>query len=64
LDLQQALGDAERSLVEQDLGIGSFGASLVRPDGVVAWRSGERAASVKTLADALRDAACVRTRAG
>jgi 2-polyprenyl-6-methoxyphenol hydroxylase-like FAD-dependent oxidoreductase len=60
LDLESALGAAERALVAHDLGIGARGASLVRPDGVVAWRSTESAPSVAVLVEALREAACAQ----
>lgn len=38
IDLRAQLSPQERALVERDLGIGVSGASLVRPDGVIAWR--------------------------
>lgn len=39
IDLRAVLGQEDGALVEQDLGIGERGACLVRPDGVIAWRS-------------------------
>ncbi len=59
LDLRDALGASDRALVERDLGIGANGASLVRPDGIVAWRSNE-GASADALRAALLAAACAR----
>jgi hypothetical protein len=60
LDLQNALDAGDRALVEHDLGIGAGGASLVRPDGVIAWRSTESVASVDVLGEAVRETACAR----
>jgi 2-polyprenyl-6-methoxyphenol hydroxylase-like FAD-dependent oxidoreductase len=62
LDLRGALEAGDRALVEHDLGIGQNGASLVRPDGIVAWRSSEGAASEATLRKALLAVACARPR--
>jgi putative polyketide hydroxylase len=42
INLRRAFGDQDGALIEQDLGIGNRGASLVRPDGVIAWRSLEQ----------------------
>jgi putative polyketide hydroxylase len=41
INLRAVLGQDDGALVEQDLGISDRGASLVRPDGVIAWRSVE-----------------------
>jgi hypothetical protein len=39
INVRALLGPDEGALVAQDLGIGDHGASLVRPDGFIAWRS-------------------------
>jgi putative polyketide hydroxylase len=62
LDLRSVLGEVERGLVEQDLGITAAGACLVRPDGVVAWRSTDGGVSREGLEHALGVGACARQR--
>ena len=55
-------GTANREAVQQAFGLGPGGASLVRPDGVVAWRSPELPDAPKgALRDALITAASVNT---
>jgi putative polyketide hydroxylase len=49
VNLRATLGQGDGALVEQDLGIGAQGASIVRPDGVVAWRSTQGHGSVDEL---------------
>jgi hypothetical protein len=49
IKLRAMLGPDDGGLVEQDLGIGDQGASLVRPDGVIAWRSVQADGSVDAL---------------
>jgi hypothetical protein len=53
LDLRAVLGQDDGALVEQDLGISDRGASLVRPDGIIAWRSIDGAGSVEALQRAM-----------
>lgn len=54
--LRESLSETDCALVERDLGIEGGGASLVRPDGVIAWR-GTAQQSLTQLADVLRAAA-------
>jgi hypothetical protein len=54
INLRAALGQNDAALVEHDLGIGGQGASLVRPDGVIAWRSIEGGGSVDALERAMQ----------
>jgi putative polyketide hydroxylase len=49
INLRATLGQDDGALVEQDLGIGHEGASLVRPDGIIAWRSIQGGGSVDAL---------------
>ena len=49
INLRAVLGQNDAALVEHDLGIGARGASLVRPDGVIAWRSIEKSGSADAL---------------
>jgi putative polyketide hydroxylase len=49
INLRATLGQDDCVLVEQDLGIGDQGASLVRPDGIIAWRSIQGGGSVDAL---------------
>jgi putative polyketide hydroxylase len=53
IHLRRTFGEEAGALVEQDLGIGDRGTSLVRPDGVIAWRSVEGGA-VEALERAIR----------
>jgi 2-polyprenyl-6-methoxyphenol hydroxylase-like FAD-dependent oxidoreductase len=57
INLRAVLGQNDAALVEHDLGIGAQGASLVRPDGVIAWRSIEGSGSVEALERAMQVAA-------
>jgi len=54
INLRAVLGQDDGTLVEQDLGISDQGASLVRPDGVIAWRSSETDGTVETLERAMK----------
>jgi 2-polyprenyl-6-methoxyphenol hydroxylase-like FAD-dependent oxidoreductase len=54
INVRAVLGEDDGALVAQDLGIGGRGASLVRPDGVIAWRSVEGDGDVDTLERAVR----------
>jgi hypothetical protein len=56
VNLRESLSETDCALVERDLGIEGGGASLVRPDGVIAWR-GTETPSLALLADVLRAAA-------
>jgi putative polyketide hydroxylase len=49
INLRAMLGQNDAALVEHDLGIGARGASLVRPDGIIAWRSIEGSGSADSL---------------
>jgi putative polyketide hydroxylase len=64
IDVQCVLLGADvrpREVVREALGLGERGASLVRPDGTVAWRASRLpSAPVASLHDALKIAACAR----
>jgi putative polyketide hydroxylase len=62
VDLGEQLASEDRDLVMRDLGIGASGASLVRPDGVVAWRSDDDAPAVPiaTLVEVMKIVAHTR----
>jgi 2-polyprenyl-6-methoxyphenol hydroxylase-like FAD-dependent oxidoreductase len=60
INVQAELGPDDGPLVQQDLGIGDHGASLVRPDGVVAWRSVLGPGSVDVLVSAMKTVALPR----
>jgi hypothetical protein len=62
INLRATLGRDDGALVEQDLGIGDQGASLVRPDGIVAWRSIQGGGGVDALVRAMKTAAQPRER--
>jgi hypothetical protein len=49
MDLSQVVDASDREAVETDFGIGEHGASLVRPDGVIAWRTTARCSSLDAL---------------
>jgi hypothetical protein len=53
INLPAVLAQNDRALAEQDLGITGGGASLVRPDGVIAWRSIEDDGTVDALERAM-----------
>jgi 2-polyprenyl-6-methoxyphenol hydroxylase-like FAD-dependent oxidoreductase len=54
INLRATLGQEDGAIVQQDLGIGDQGASLVRPDGIVAWRSIQGGGSVDALELAMK----------
>jgi len=54
INLRATLGQGDGALVEQDLGIGDQGASLVRPDGIIAWRSLQGGGSVDALGSVMK----------
>jgi aklavinone 12-hydroxylase len=62
VDLSEQLASEDRDLVMGDLGIGASGASLVRPDGVLAWRSDDDAPAVPlaTLVEVMKIVAQTR----
>jgi hypothetical protein len=60
INVQAELGPDDGPLVQQDLGMGDHGASLVRPDGVVAWRSVLGPGFVDVLASVMKSAALSR----
>lgn len=60
VNLRAALGQHDAALVALDLGIGDEGASLVRPDGVVAWRSIQGGGSVDAFERAMKTVALPR----
>jgi putative polyketide hydroxylase len=60
INLRAVLGHDDAPLVEHDLGIGAQGASLVRPDGVIAWRSIEGSGSADALERAMQVVALPR----
>lgn len=60
VNLRATLTRDDSALVEQDLGIGDQGASLVRPDGIVAWRSTEGGGPVDVLGLVMKTAAHAR----
>lgn len=57
VNLRGAFGQVDGTLVEQDLGIGDEGASLVRPDGIIAWRTSQEDGSVAALGRVMEIAA-------
>lgn len=57
IDVRTAFGQQYGALIEQGLGIGDQGACLVRPDGVIAWRSIEADGAVEALERAIKIAA-------
>jgi putative polyketide hydroxylase len=62
IDVRTAFGQQYGALIEQDLGIGEQGACLVRPDGVIAWRSVEADGAIEALERAIKIAAQPRLR--
>jgi 2-polyprenyl-6-methoxyphenol hydroxylase-like FAD-dependent oxidoreductase len=58
LDLNAELTGADAGAVAADLGIGQVGATLVRPDGVIAWRTTDEP-DADTLARALETVSCL-----
>jgi putative polyketide hydroxylase len=60
IKLRATLGQDDGVLVEKDLGIGDQGASLVRPDGVIAWRSIQAGGSADALGRVMKAVALPR----
>jgi 2-polyprenyl-6-methoxyphenol hydroxylase-like FAD-dependent oxidoreductase len=57
INLRAEFGPVDGALVEQDLGISDKGASLVRPDGVIAWRTSQEDGSIDALVHVMEIAA-------
>jgi hypothetical protein len=53
INLPAVLGQDDGALVEQDLGLNDRGAALVRPDGIIAWRSIDGDGTVDALERAM-----------
>jgi putative polyketide hydroxylase len=60
INLRAVLGRDDGALVERDLGIGDEGASLVRPDGIIAWRSTQGGGCVDALERVMKSVALPR----